>query len=458
MSSHREAPEISKDPVADNTDLYAFVSPDKPDTVTIIANYIPLEGPDGGPNFYEFGHDVMYNIYIDNDGDAVPEITYEFRFHTHIRNPDTFLYNTGRITSVNDATWNRPQRYSVHKIDKNGKKTRIGEKLSCPPCNIGPRSTPSYGVLAEEAIHKLPSGETVFAGQRREGFYVDLGSVFDLLALRPFQSLHRFPPKKDEPGVDSTSMVNVHSIAVQVPKTMLTRDGSNPTSTTDSKSVIGVWAGASRRRATIRNGNGKITHAGPFVQISRLGNPLINEAVIPMSEKDLWNSLPPVRDSQFVKYYAKPEVPGLLVLLYPGVFPHLAAYKKDRVDLEYILLKGIPAGVVSPKFQNYTGPTPADMLRLNMAVRPTTRKPSPYGILGGDLAGFPNGRRVFDDTVTIELRALAGLTIPLVDPSYTPDGAASLIYDVTPPPMSRYISRFPYLGNPLSGYDVPAAA
>src|SRR5579864_1376729 len=150
MSSHREAPEISKDPVADNTDTYAFVSPNRPDTVTMIANFIPLEGPDGGPNFYEFGNDVLYEILVDNDGDGLPEITYQFRFETETRNPDTFLYNTGTISSISDPNWNRPQFYSVTVVDAEGNSTLLGSDLACPPCNIGPLSTPNYEDLAEQ--------------------------------------------------------------------------------------------------------------------------------------------------------------------------------------------------------------------------------------------------------------------------------------------------------------------
>src|SRR5438105_9382106 len=148
MSSHREAPEISKDPVADNTDSYVFVSPDSPNTVTIIANYIPLEAPDGGPNFFEFGEDVLYEIHIDNDADGIDDITYQFRFHTQVRNPNTFLYNTGQITSIDSPNWNRPQFYSVTMVDENGHSTTLATGLACPPCNIGPRSTPNYPALA----------------------------------------------------------------------------------------------------------------------------------------------------------------------------------------------------------------------------------------------------------------------------------------------------------------------
>jgi hypothetical protein len=454
MSSHREAPEISKDPVADNTDVYAFVSPDNPETVTLIANYIPLEWPPGGPNFYEFGDDVLYEIHIDNDGDGLADITYQFRFQTTLQNPDTFLYNTGPIGSLEDPNWNVRQLYSVTRV-KYGQQTVLGEALASPPCNIGPFSTPDYEALAQEAVHVLPSGETVFAGQRAEGFYVDLGSVFDLLDLRPFQDLH-INPMAAAPGVDGTNRLNVHTMVIQVPKSMLTRDGSNPTNPTDPRSVIGVYASASRRKAIILGPNAHIDEAGPWVQVSRLGNPLFNEVIIPLGLKDFWNSQSPNNDQQFLKYVQYPEVPQRLVEVYPGVFPDLAAYKKARADLVAILLTGIPAGIIAG-FQNSRGQTLADLLRLNMAIPPTAA-PNILGILGGDLAGFPNGRRVLDDVFTIELRALAGVTIPLVDPAFTPDAAASAVTDGLDPSdiASPFLTSFPYLGIPYSGFYNPS--
>src|SRR6476620_2977586 len=174
MSSHREAPSISQDPVADNADTYAFVSPDDPTTVTIITNYVPLQGPPGGPNFFEFGDDVLYSIYIDNDGDALPEVTYQFRFNTQLRNPNTFLYNTGPIGTLDSPNWNKRQFYTVTRI-KGGKVDVLGQGLACPPCNIGPRSTPNYDALAASAVHQIARDVTVFAGQRNDGFFVDLG-------------------------------------------------------------------------------------------------------------------------------------------------------------------------------------------------------------------------------------------------------------------------------------------
>jgi hypothetical protein len=464
MSSHREAPEISKDPVADNTDLYAFVSPDKPDTVTLIANFIPLQDPGGGPNFYEFGDDVLYEINVDNDGDGDANVSYQFRFTTEVLNSKTFLYNTGTITSLTDSTWNRRQFYEVTRIDASGS-VILGSNLACPPCNVGPLSTPKYATLAGAAVHSLTGGRLVFAGQRAEGFYVDLGAIFDLGDLRPFQSLH-IGPRPSVSGVNSTAGLNVHSIAIQVPKTDLTRGGYAGTSASNPQSVIGVWAAARRQRVNL-HGDGSSTWVGPWMQVSRLGNPLVNEVVIPMGEKDQWNALTPSGDSQFLSSYQHPELAGLLPTLYPSVFPNLKALNTKgsaRADLVAILLTGLPAGVI-PGFQNYTGTTQADMLRLNVAVPPSS-SPSLLGLLGNDAAGFPNGRRVFDDVTSIELRAIAGVTYALVDTSYKPDGAASLIYDVTNPntgtPASlssigmNYLSSFPYLGTPNDGFDSPS--
>jgi Domain of unknown function (DUF4331) len=450
MSSHREAPAISKDPVADNTDTYAFVSPDDPSTVTLIANYLPLEAPFGGPNFFEFGDDVRYRINIDNDGDGDADIIYEFAFQTVVGNPDSFLYNTGTIDSIDSPNWNRKQFYSVTRI-RHGERELLASNLACPPCNVGVLSTPDYEALAAQGVHSLAGGRTVFAGQRLEGFYVDLGSIFDLANLRPFENLH-IGSLKAAAGVNGTNDFSVHSIALKVPKRELTRNHWNPTNPMSSRSVIGVWASASRRGAVIRAAeSGLVEELGDWVQVSRLGNPLFNEVLVGMGYKDLWNSLPPSADSRFLRGVQHPEIARLLPVLYPGVFPNLAKLTAPRADLVAILLTGIPSGIV-PGFQNFTGGTLADELRLNMAIPPTS-SPSALGIIGGDLAGFPNGRRVFDDVVTIELRAIAGATVPLVDKSFKPDGAASLITDGLDQTSTRYLAQFPYLGTPQGGYQ-----
>jgi hypothetical protein len=469
MSSHREAPSISQDPAADNADVYAFVSPDDPSTVTILSNFVPLQGPPGGPNFFEFGDDVLYSIFIDNDGDALPDITYQFQFRTTLQNEETFLYNTGPITRLDDPNWNKRQLYDVSVIrdhghngakkqhhEKDGKGTVIGANLACPPCNVGPRSTPDYESLAAAAVHSLPSGETVFAGQRNDGFFVDLGAIFDLGDIRELQPHHLIPSAAGT-SVDPLKSQNIHTIAIKVPISMLTRDGSTPSDPLSSVSVLGIWSAASRRKVQVRDDNGNGTKAsGPWVQVSRLGNPLFNEVIVHIGDKDRWNAVDPIDDAgEFESYVNQPELARLLPVLYPGVFPHLAAYTKDRADLHAILLTGIPAGIV-PGFMNLTGPRPADMLRLNVAIPPSS-DPNAFGVVGGDLAGFPNGRRVFDDVVTIELQAIAGATIPLVDPSYTPDGAVGLVQSYLTPGSDRYQSSFPYLGTPHDGYHTPSS-
>jgi hypothetical protein len=449
MSSHREAPEMAQDPVADSTDVYAFVSPDRPETVTLIANYIPFEAPDGGPNFYEFGDDVAYDIHISNQGRSQADITYRFRFHTQVRNPKTFLYNTGPISSIDDTTWNRPQFYSLTRI-KAGTSKVLARHLACPPVNVGPRSTPGYPQLAAQAVHKV-GRRRVFAGQRADAFHVDLGSVFDLGTLRPFQHLHLIP-MAEAAGRNSLQSFNVHSIVLQVPISEVSRRGDVPADPAKARSVIGVWASASRRKSRMFDkSKGAYVGHGPWEQVSRLGNPLFNEVITPMAHKDVWNARHPRGDSLFAKYVDHPELARLLPVLYPGVFPKLAAYHKARADLNAILLTGIPGGVV-PGFQNYTGAVESDMLRLNLAVPPSS-SPDSMGLLGGDAAGFPNGRRIGDDVVAIELRAVAGVTIPLVDPSFTPDGAAGLLTDGTTDTNGGTKATFPYLGDPGGGFQ-----
>jgi hypothetical protein len=483
MSSHREAPEISKDPAVDSTDLYTFVSPDAPDTVTIIANYIPLELPDGGPNFYEFGDEALYAIHIDNDGDGEADLTYEFRFQTVNNTPSSFLYNDGPIIDLTPpspgSNWNHQQTYTLTRVDRGrgarATRTVLGEGLLCPPCNIGPLSTPDYPRLAGQAITRFSTGGfsgQVFAGQRAEGFYVDLGAVFDIGDLRPFAGDHAGGPMaglmNGMPGVNSTADVNVHSLALQVPVPELTR--STPTGPTDPAAVIGVWTAAYRRRATVR-GDDDPFYSGPWAQVSRLGNPLVNEVLIGIGSKDVWNRTAPLADGrQFLQFFARPLLAELLNDLYPGVFPNLAQYmsKKThtRPDLEAILLTGIPQGVIKsvPTYTTYNGTgVKADMLRLNTAIPPAAT-PSNLGLLGGDIAGFPNGRRVFDDVATIELQAVAGATLPLVV-NYTADPAAGAVNfglssgggDLTAKGTENYLTSFPYLGTPYSGWSNPVA-
>ena len=374
MSSHREAPEISKDPVADSADLYAFVCPDSPNNVAIIANYVPLQQPAGGPNFYEFGDDVLYEIHIDNDGDAQADITYQFRFDTVLTDTganDLFLYNTGQIKHLSDKTWNRKQFYSVTRVDKHGTHL-LAKDLACPPCNVGTNSIPHYAPLTAEALHPLGAG-SVFAGQRADGFYVDLGSIFDLGDLRPFQPDFLLKGAAVA-GINTLAGLNVHSIAIQVPIRDLTRDGI------EADRLQGLRLDHRRLddreppevedpRRRLTPGRGRRSRASATRSSTKSSSR--------WARRTTGTPRPRTDDSAFAHYYDHPTLASLLNVLYPGAFPHLAAYSakasNTRPDLDAVLLTGVPP--LFPGFQNYTGATKADMLRLNVAIKPTSRRP-----------------------------------------------------------------------------------
>ena len=431
-SSHREAPLIANDPTADNTDVYAFVSPDKPDTVTMVANYIPFEEPAGGPNFFNFDPNVLYQIHVDNNGDGRDDVTYQFRFTTETRNPNTFLYNTGPITSLDDPNWNVRQFYTVTRVEGN-RRTVLGTNLPSPPNNVGPRSTPNYDSLAQAAVNTLPGGIKVFAGQRADPFFVDVGSIFDLGGLRPFNAFHVIP-LPPAPGVNDLAGYNVHSIAIQVPSADLT----------DVSSTIGVWASASRPAIRILSPEGKTKNVGPDVQISRLGEPLVNEVLTPLGQKDYWNRQDPAGDSQFADNYLSPELARLIHVLYPSL---PAPPTTNRRDLVAVLLTGIPG-------LNFTGSTLADELRLNTSIPPTA-VPNRLGALAGDFAGYPNGRRLGDDVVDIELRAIACGYGPILHAAL---GLCDLqpndqLGDGVDRPDKAFLPSFPYVAAPHQGYD-----
>jgi uncharacterized protein DUF4331 len=435
-SSHREAPLISDDPAADNTDVYAFVSPDQPNSVTIIANYIPFEDPAGGPNYYRFDPTVRYEIHIDNNGDARDDVTYRFRFRTRVGNPNTFLYNTGQVTGLNDPDLNVKQTYSVVRVTPSGTTELDNGTLRVAPANIGPRSNPSYDPSL--GVFDLPGGRKVFAGPRDDPFYVDLGSIFDLLGLRPFNAFHAIqPPSFAEAGKDGVLNYNTHTIAIQVPKTDLLRAPA-------ADGTIGIYASASRERIRILRDNGTVDTDGPFVQVSRLGNPLINEVVIPLGQKDLWNRSDPKNDAQFLNRYRSPELAGLVNLLYPGL-PDTPTTGRD--DLVAVLLTGVPT-------LNFTGNTKADLLRLNTAVPPAAT-PNPLGALAGDFQGFPNGRRLVDDVTDIEVRAVACGYGPILAGALglcnlSPN---NIVGDGVGANENTFLPSFPYVAPPNQGYD-----
>jgi hypothetical protein len=458
-SSHSEAPLISQDPRADNTDLYAFVSPDATDTVTLVANYIPLEAPASGPNFPGFDDAVLYEIKADQDGDGHADLGFQFRFTTRTRNPGTFLYNTGPVTSPTDTTWNRPQTYSVTlvryrkdgKVEEKGKNGPVvlGDGIPTPPDDVGPRSTPGYDALAAAAVTSLPGGYKVFAGQRDDPFYVDLGSIFDLGGLRPFNPFHLIPLPA-APGVDALRNYNTHAIEIQVPIGSLVQP---------PRTNVGVYASASREKQRVFRDDGTIDGKGPWVQVSRLGNPLVNEVLIPLGQKDYWNREDPGEDAQFEPRYSTPELAHLENLLYGGVLQPIA--ETGRSDLDAILLTGVPG-------LNFTGTKQADLLRLNTAIKPGANgacpggtadasAPDRLGVLAGDLCGYPNGRRLADDVVDIDLRAVAQgygsfLNGLLGLPNLSPNNVVGDGVDANDVSLSN---TFPYLAPPHQGYQVP---
>ena len=472
MSSHREAPEISKDPVADNTDVYAFVSPDSPKTVTLIANFVPLQDPPGGPNFFEFGDDVLYSIYIDNDGDGRPEISYVFRFKTTVSDPNTFLYNTGQILSLDSPNWNRRQFYSVARVDgrdtttygngvamPDSKVTSLGRNLPCPPCNIGPRSTPDYAAsLGQPAVHTLPGGMKVFAGQRREGFFVDLGAIFDLGDLRPFQHLHLIP-SADAMGVDATKTLNVHTIAIRC-RSGSDRErvgpdgpdglecgarrvgGGEPSQGADRRCserqdarVRTVGAGLAPGQPAVQRGGRADGRQGPLERVLSRSTTLRSPA-----------------------YVQHPELAKLLPVLYPDVFPNLAALHQSPRR---------PGG--DPAHRDpWRDHSRVPELHRHGAGRPAAAE---RGDPADDVQPEPvwaarqRSRRVPERETGVRRRRqhrAAGdrgsRRIPLVDPSYTADAAAGVLTEGSTPAADRYQHGFPYLAAPLDGFDTPPQA
>ena len=419
-SSHREAPLIAGDPRADNTDLYAFVSPDAPDTVTLISNWYPFEEPTGGPNFYTWADDTRYIINIDNDGDALADLTYVWVFDTVIRNADEhFLSNTGQVTSLDDADLNVYQTYDLTLETEAGETivllgngdgvTTEGDPIAAPSI-AGAASMPDYTPLRDQAIYALPDGGSAYAGQADDPFFLDL-RVFDLL----------YGGDASEVGQDTLAGYNVNSVALQVPSSALAINGdagANP--------VIGIWSTTERRSASVDG-----APDAPFVQVSRLGNPLVNEVVIPLALKDAFNSISPEIDATIpavVEKVMHPILPGLVEAIYG-----IPAPEGDRNDLVEIFLQGIseanagltgdPATVLpvdlnsqdlNADAQSARGANvpfqPSEMLRLNMAVPPAA-EPNSYGVIAGDVAGFPNGRRLSDDVVDIAIQVVEGAAI-----------------------------------------------
>jgi len=429
-SSHSEAPGTAKDRLADDTDLYAWTSPDAPNAVTFVGNWVPLIEPNSGPNFVSFDDNVTYWINVDNVGDAQDHIRYGFTFKTTRQNENTFLYNTGVVTSLDDPDLNVRQTYTITRYD-NDTPTVLATDLPVAPAYVGPKSMPDYASLAAAAVRTLSDGSKVFVGPRDDPFFVDLAGTFDLLTIRK-------PPGNDGGGVDGLGGFDVMSVVLQVPKTRLTKDGAAPGA---GNSVIGVYSSADRFAQTTLNGDGTTTTSGGLVQVSRLGNPLVNEVVIPLKDKDKFNASEPAADGQFLPYVLDPELAHLLTALYG-----IATPPAPRNDLVAIFLTGIP-GLNQPSGTQ----TPCEMLRLNMATPPAAAgHASRFGVLGGDVAGFPNGRRLTDDVVDIAERAVAGATPFTAAFNVAPNNQLGDGVDANDVPFLPY---FPYVAPPQNPFD-----
>ncbi|SNY37431.1 DUF4331 domain-containing protein [Paractinoplanes atraurantiacus] len=398
-SSHREAPLIASDPAADNTDLYAFVSPDRPGYVTMIANWIPFEEPDGGPNFYPFATDAAYRINVDSDGDAKPDAVFRWTFkNVDKRGNKTFLYNNGPVTSLDDKNLLFKQTYTLESsFDGEPFKTRISD-APVAPSRIGAASMPDYKKLRDQATVQLKGGWKLFAGQADDPFFLDL-EVFDSL----------YGGDLSERGNDTLAGYNVNSLAIQVPFKDVALKGDaqrNP--------VIGVWTTTERNR--YRMSSGDATIGDDRVQVSRLGNPLVNEVVVPAGLKDAFNSISPDKDAgipQVVKRVTDPELPKLIEGIYKVKAP-----PTPRNDLVEIYLTGITTKAGGPIKADLNSQLnnkdvdakrfrPSEMLRLNLGV-PVSAQPERLGVLAKDLQGFPNGRRLTDDVLDISLQAVEG--------------------------------------------------
>src|SRR3954453_2030925 len=404
-SSHREAPRIMLDPAADNTDLYAFAAPDAPGMLTVVSNWVPLQNPAGGPYFGKLDPAARYYVKIDNTGDGVEDVAYRWQFHNRFRNPNTFLYATPPVNSIGDKNLNFVQTYDLYlERYKKGREVstkRLAGNVPVARDNVGPKTMPNYPALAAQAVHGRPSGGRSFAGPADDPFFVDLGAVFDGINIdkpgRPAVGLGN-----QGGGKDDISPYNTHSFGLQVPESQVTRDHKPVSGPAAKNAVVGVWASTERQRISVRRHHGSKHLKHRWVQVSRLGNPLINEVIIPISKKDKFNRTSPANDAKnFGTYALSPEPARLLNALFG-----LGVKENDRTDIVQALLTGIPGLTqISPKA------VPADTLKLNLGV-PATATENRFGVLGGDVAGFPNGRRLADDVTDIELRVIGGTLLP----------------------------------------------
>jgi hypothetical protein len=440
-SSHREAPLSALDPTADNTDVYAFKAPDAPNSLTVVANWIPFEDPAGGPNFYRLDDRATYFINVDNTGDGRYDVRYRFRFKTKVANKSSFLYALPGVTSINSPKLNVRQSYTLtRETYRNGRLRAskvLGRGIPVAPNDVGPKTFPDYGAVAAQAVKGLPGGGKVFVGQADDPFFVDLGSTFDAINIRNGTG-------NAGGGKDDLAGYNVHSFALQVPEAQVTRDAKAVSGAKAANAVVGVWASTERPRMQVTNasnpfaaGTGKAVRPARSqgeVQVSRLGNPLVNEVVIPLGKKDFFNATQPADDlKNFGKYVLSPELAKVINVLYPG----LKVPETNRTDIVQALLTGIPGLTqIAPKAP------PTDTLKINLGV-PVNPAPNRFGVLAGDTQGFPNGRRLADDVTDIALRVVGGF----LKGNKLPLGDGVDQNDVP------FRATFPYVAAPHAGFD-----
>jgi len=510
-SSHREAPGITEEPKVDGTDFYLFRSyePGREGYVTLIANYQPLQEPSGGPNYYTMDEDAIYEIHIDNDGDAIEDITFQFNFDNDLANDGEGialnidgemvpipLRQAGPITAGDQSLLNEIETYTLTMITgdrRSGTRNPVrtgsgGERFTKPVDYIGEKTLPNYEEYANRFIYtaEFPgcsSHGRVFVGQREEAFAVNLGEIFDLVNLVPLQGAPnpRWPEYnvaepfpggivQDRENDDLVGEYNITSLAIEVPIDCVT-EGDEP--------VIGAWTTASLPQGEVRDPSPTYetwsVFGGAWVQRSRLSNPLVNEVIIGLPDKNLWNASEPMDDGQFATYVTNPTLPALLDALFRdavGASGNIAPSNFPRNDLVAAFLTGFPG------FNAFSGEgnATAEMMRLNTAVPPTPQAAQhPFGVVAEDLAGFPNGRRPGDDTVDIALRVVMGalchnvplgaelgvqgaqedmasdlVNLGLCDPEDAPVGTAPFT-DGAPITADELMASFPYLNTPIPG-------
>lgn len=502
-SSHREAPNITRMPAVDSTDVYLFNSyePGRDGYVTILANYIPLQDPYGGPNYFALDSSALYEIHIDNDGDAREDLTFQFRFSNKLANNNNGLTvnvgganqavaiplkNVGPISATDSSNLNFKESYTLTLVRGNRRSgtaspvtdMATGASTFGKPFDfVGVKTFGSlggYDTYAKQFIRdiNIPGcGQPgrVFVGQRKEGFVVGLGHVFDLVNFVPIEG-DSAPGAGDgkgfpggitqNPNNNEIGDKNVTTLALELPKSCVTGNGNG---------VIGAWTSASLRQARILNPRATFTKpevsGGPWTQVSRLSNPLVNELVIGIPDKDRFNSSEPKDDGQFATYVTNPSFPAILDVLFRAPvnqtlgaqIPNLAPGNFPRTDLVTAFLTGFPGVNQLAKV------TPSEMLRLNTTIAATAAaQQSTFGVAGNDLAGFPNGRRPGDDVVDLALRVLMGrlcypipvngqqTDLKLCKPSDAPVGNVAFT-DGAPVSAADFDVSFPYLRAPLAG-------